>query len=446
MNPLLRLTALLERLRGALWLLPTLGTVSALLLGTILTEVELEPESPLRPLLFSGDTDGARTLLSIVAGSMITLTGTVFSLTVVALQLAAGQYSPRLLRNFLRDRGNQVTLAVFVATFAYAVAVLRRIRGVESSNVPSLAITVGMFLVLVSIGMLVYFLHHLTESIRLEDVIRRARRSAVAVVEEIYPDPVDPDDAPPSLPEVPDGALEIPVPTTGYLQAVAANRLLEIACATGTVLRLRPVIGTILTQGTVLGWAWPLDGSAIIDEDTLVEKVRQTVRIGFERTQQQDVALGIRQLVDVAVKALSPGVNDPTTAVDVIGQLSTVLARLTSRRLDQRLRFHEGVLRVALPRPGYPAYLDLAVGQIRRYGANEPAVVIALLRLLLDLARLARTTEAHDAVQREARLVLEDAEREVAQPADLEPLRALAELVERNRLGGESEPEPTTAG
>lgn len=446
MNPFLRLSALAEKLRGSLWVLPALATTAALILGTVLANVGVDSTSRVGRLLYSGDADGARVLLSTVAGSMITLTGTVFSLTVVALQIASGQFSPRLLRNFLRDRGNQVTLAVFVATFAYALAVLRTIRGVETAVVPSLAITVGMVLVLASIGMLVYFLHHLTESIRLEDVIRETRRSAIRVVDNVYPDRVDGEEAP-ALPEPPDDALEIAVPRSGYLQAIDADSLLETACTAGAVVRTRHTIGTPLTEGTVLAWAWPHPGGSLkCDTEQLADDVRGAVGIGFERTQRQDVALGLRQLADIAVKALSPGVNDPTTAVDVLGQIGAVLARLIVRRLGDRLCYEDGELRVAIPRPDYAGYLDLALGQIRRYGASEPVVGETLLRLLLDLGRLARTPEAHEAVLRQARLVLADAEREVAQRADLEPLHELAGRIEESEVGAALSPESSGTG
>lgn len=440
--------ALSESLRSSLWFLPAIAVVCALVAGTWLSHVEVT-DARLQPLLFTGGASGARQLLATIAGAIITTIGVLFSLTVVALQMAAGQYSPRVMRNFLRDRGNQVVLATFMATFAYAVAVLRMIRdadqGAAETVVPSLAVTVGILLTLVSLGMLVYFIQHITTTIRVEHILREAVRSTMDTIRSVY-GPRSADDPERALPPVPDHAVEVPARRTGHLQAADFARCVEWARDHDLVVRLRPTIGDEIVEGGVLAWAWRRDGAPGPDDhEPVAERLDRAVSIGFERTHQQDVAFGVRQIVDIAVRALSPGVNDPTTAVDAIGSLMGVLSELARRQLGHELAVDDGgVLRVVLPRPGLPEYIDLGCDQIRRYGAAEPAVMAGLLRMLVEVGRLAGTDEERAAVARQSRLIVEDARRETAQPEDLTNLPELADLVTA-ALHGRPRPEPTTA-
>lgn len=443
-----KLGALRERLRASLWVLPTLSVLLALSLGTALTRVDVRPAWS-QGLLFTGTAGGARLILSTVAGAMITTIGVVFSLTVLALQMAAGQYSPRVMRNFLRDRGNQVVLAMFLATFGYSVAVLRVIREQADGQpavVPALAVSVGILLILLSLGTLVYFIQHLTTTIRIESILRDAERTTMATIEAVYGGRVQ-DGSAETLPEVPEHAIEVPALRTGYLQAASPEECVGWAQEHDLVVRLRPAIGHHIVEGAVIAWAWRADGAPPPDDPAqLGRQVDRVISIGFERTSQQDVAFGLRQMVDIALRALSPGVNDPTTAVAAIGGLAQLVTELARRDLSHTLcRDDAGIVRIALPRPQLGDYLDLACDQIRRFGAAEPVVMGRLLRMLIDVARLADTTEARSAVARQARLILEDARRETGQPEDLAALPPLADLVTA-ALGGRAGPEPTSAG
>ena len=438
-----------ERLRSSLWVLPTLAVLFALVLGTALSNLPA-PQGPLRSLLFTGSAEGARSLLSTVAGAMITTIGVIFSLTVLALQMAAGQYSPRVMRNFLRDRGNQVVLAVFLATFAYSVAVLRVIR--QSSDgqkevVPALAVSVGILLILASLGMLVYFIQHLTGTIRVEHILRDAERTTMGTIRAVY-GPRGEDRPGPGMPDVPAAAVAVPARRTGYVQAASPEELIGWAGEHDLVVRYRPTIGAHVVEGAVLAWVWRRDGGPPPEDvEPIAVRVDRPLSIGFERTSQQDVAFGVRQIVDIAVRALSPGVNDPTTAVDAIGSLTGLLTELARRDLGDRIGCDDaGVVRVALPHPSLGQYVDLCCDQIRRYGAHDPAVLSRLLRMLVDVARSVSGSEpeAQAAVGRQARLILADAQREVAQQEDLVDLPQLAEIVAES-LAGKPRPEPTRA-
>lgn len=440
--------ALIEYLRSSLWLLPAIAVLGALVAGTWLSHVEVTA-ARLQPLLFTGGASGARVLLATVAGAIITTIGVLFSLTVVALQMAAGQYSPRVMSNFLRDRGNQLVLAVFLATFAYAVAVLRIVRdgneGAAETVVPSLAVTVGIVLTLMSLGMLVYFIQHITTSIRVEHIMREATRTTMGTIQSVY-GPRSDSRPERSLPPVPADAVEVPARRTGRLQATAFDSCVEWAREHDLVVRIRPAIGDVIVEGGVLAWVWcPARAPAPDAVEPIAQKLDRAMTIGFERTHQQDVAFGIRQIVDIAVRALSPGVNDPTTAVEAIGNLTVVLSELARRHLGDLLCVDDGgILRIALPRPGLAEYTNLGCDQIRRYGAAEPAVMEGLLRMLIDVGRLTRTNEERTAVARQSRLIMEDAERETPQKDDLAKLCELADLVTA-ALQGRPRPEPTTA-
>ena len=437
-----------ERLRSSLWVLPTLAVLFALVLGTALSQVPT-PEGTIRKFLFTGSAEGARSLLSTVAGAMITTIGVIFSLTVLALQMAAGQYSPRVMRNFLRDRGNQVVLAVFLATFAYSVAVLRVIRQSADGQqeiVPALAVSVGILLILASLGMLVYFIQHLTSTIRVEHILRDAERTTMGTIASVY-GPRSAERPGSAMPEVPDAALAVPALRTGYVQAASPEDVAGWARDHDLVVRFRPAIGEHVVDGAVLAWVWRRDGSPPPeDAEPIARRLDRTLSIGFERTSQQDVAFGVRQIVDIAVRALSPGVNDPTTAVDAIGSLTGLLVELARRDLrDLIVTDGAGIVRVALPLPSLGRYVDLCCDQIRRYGAKDPAVLARLLRMLIDVARFAQDPEGRAAVGRQARLILADGMRETAQQEDLADLPALADLVAR-ALEGKPRPEPTRAG
>ena len=455
MNATLRLRAGLERLRVSLWFAPAFAIIAAYSVAGLVARVEV-PDGWMRGVVFAGGAESARELLSTVAGSMITVTGVVFSLTVVALQLASTQYSPRVLRNFLRDPANQIVLAVFLATFAWAIAVLPTIRIAQQGQpeyVPRLAVTLGTILVGLSLGMLVFFIHRLTTSIRIESIMRDARHETIETIDRVHPMAREEAPTEPDVPQPPPSAIAVAVNRSGYFQNTDLGRLLELARKHDAVIAIEPTVGQHLVEGTLLARTWPRNENHRVDAEALQSGISAAVSTGFERTMQEDVGFGIRQLTDIAVKALSPGVNDPTTAVDAIGHLSVIMARLAQRNLDHRVFTDDGdIVRVSVPRPTFDIYLAMCVGQIRRYGAAEPAVIEALYRCLTDVATTSADEQIDDALRREADLLWDDAAREIPQPADLDSLegardalrRALAHA-RRDRLLAPSDPAGPTS-
>ena len=374
---------------------------------------------PRSPLAFQGTPDDARTLLLGITGTMITIIALLLGLAVVALQLSSTQFSPRLLRNFLRDRPNQVVLSAFVATFAYCAAGLYTV-GVSGGNRPAafprLAISGAIVLLFVSLGLLVFFADHLLHSIQVDAIMETVQRNTLAVIEDGLLAGGQ------EAPEVPTWAVPVVSRRSGYVQAVHPQTLLPCAARHGVCLRLRLRVGEHVAAGTTLAWIWRASPDDPAPDPRAFTRVLDSgVRSGFERTLQQDAAFGIRQLVDVACKALSPAVNDPYTAVQAVDHLSVIFCALSQRPLGAHVA-RSGQSVVIVPARRFGDYLAVMCGLIRRYGASEPTVAHALLRLLGNCAAVAGDDpERRAAIEEQARIIVADAEREVAQPTEPRP-------------------------
>jgi uncharacterized membrane protein len=428
-----RREAFREYVSGSLWVRPGIASLAALVAGSVLSRVDVSPGSAMAPFAFQGTADDARNLLIGVTGTVVTVIALVLGLTVVALQLSSTQFSPRLLRSFLRDRPNQVVLSVFVATFSYTAAGLYTV-GVSSGSrtevFPRLAVSGSLVLLFASLAMVVYFADHLAHSIQIDAIMLGIERGALAVLRAASDRPVPAAagaaSREPTSPARPARALAVPARTSGYVQTAHPEVLVDVASRAGVAIELRTRVGEHVVAGTTLAWVWPVrpGGTAVVSQ-ALADDVRAAVRIGFERTLEQDVGLAIRQLADIACKALSPAVNDPYTAVQAIDHLSVVLSELARRPLgNQVYRDPNGSGVVVLTASRFETFLSVPCGQVRRYGAGEPTVSLALLRLLATCGVVLDPTSPRWAtLEREAALVLADAERTIGQPADLVLLR-----------------------
>jgi len=423
-----------EYLRGALWVLPTIAVVLALALGYALSQIEVASTSW---FVFQGTPDDARTLLIAISSTLATVIALVLGLTVVALQLASTQFSPRLLRNFLRDRVNQIVLSVFVATFTYATAGLFTVgvqAGQRVEDYPRLAVSFALVLLFLSLLALVFFVHHLAHSIQIDEVMRNVARSTLHVIDHDLPwqgVTAEPAPSPPAW------AVPVPAYLSGYVQTLHPEVLLALAGDRDVVGAVTTMVGEYVVEGTPLLWLWrPTPDGSAPDPAPFRAALRAAVRVGFERTTEQDVAFGVRQLADIAVKALSPAINDPYTAIQSLEHLGVVLAALARRPLGNHCMYDaSGALRVVVPGRDLSYYLELATGQIRRYGWAEPRVDRALLRVLATTGRFCHEPDDRGLVAHHVALVVEDAERAIAQPADLAPVREHAELVLRELAG-----------
>jgi len=421
----MRREAAVEYLRGSLWAMPTVAIGVALVAGSVLSSITIDPDSSLAVLVFQGTADDARNLLIGIASTMVTVIALVLGLTVVALQLASTQFSPRLLRNFLRDLVNQLTLSSFVATFAYSTAGLYTVgisEGQRTTTYPRLAVSGALVLLFVSMIMLVFFVHHLAHSIQIDQVMADVEHDTLHVVHHSL---ADGDDSA-GRPTVPPRAIPLLASRSGYVQTLHLAGLVGVAARHDAFVALVPMVGEHVIVGTPLAWAWSrAEGGSELGAEAgraLTVGLAHGVRLGFERTAEQDVAFGVRQMADVASKALSPAVNDPYTAVQAVDHLSVILAALATRPLGGRTVVdRNGVSRVHSPGRDWPYFIDLGLGQVRRFGHTEPRVVLALLRVVRDLGTLCpapRRASLHEYV----RVLLDDVQRDIAQPADCAPL------------------------
>ncbi|MDQ0756400.1 DUF2254 domain-containing protein [Arthrobacter sp. B3I4] len=389
-----RVARWMEALRSQLWPLPVAAVVAAVAVGTALPALDAAVDDQVPDtfavLLFTGGPEAARAVLQAISGSLITVTSLTFSLTVVTLQLASSQFSPRLLRTFSSDRFVHATLALFLAAFAFALTVLRSVRAESAGGtqfVPAISVTVAFALAMASVIGLVLFLAHLTREIRVETMMRLVNQETQQTMERVFP--LDrPVRAP--LPPPGPGAFRIRSARSGFLTSLDRASLLDAAVTARMVVRLDYGPGSSLVRGVPFATAWPdAPGTAVRpdDREKLGEAVAASIVTGFERTNVQDVGFGFRQLVDVAVRALSPGINDPTTAVHVIGHLSVLLCSLVERDPGpELLTDDDGRVRAVIAFPGFEELLDAAVDQPTHYGMADAAVAARLLTLLQEIS------------------------------------------------------------
>lgn len=399
----MQLRALLERLQVQMWFIPALFGVMAVVAAVALVAVDETVDFQAGEVwfLFSGNADGARAVLSTIATAMLTFTGLVFTVTMLVLQQASSQHSPRVMRTFLRDRKNQVVLGLFVATFLFTLLVLRQTRGDGGDGgefVPGLSIFVAFTLLIASVGAFIFYIDHMANAIRATTILDNITAETLAALDRLFPEPVgepagdEPAQARPT--EEPVGRIS--AGRSGVITALDVDRLMAAAATSGSgdrFVEMLPMVGEYVTERTDVFLAW-----GEWDDDDL-EQLADAINTGSERTFQQDMAFGLRQLVDVALRALSPALNDPTTAVQALDRIDEILQRLTDRSIPDRVRRDaKGTARLLLPRPGWDDYVLLAVEEIRLAGGQQAQVLRRLRKLLLGL--LDGTPEQRQAVLR----------------------------------------------
>jgi uncharacterized membrane protein len=357
---------------------------------------------------FSRGPEGSRAVLSTVAASMMTIASVTFSITIVALQLASSQFGPRLLRNFMRDRGNQVAIGTFIATFTYCLLVLRTVNGTESEQfVPHMSVTVGLLLALASVGVLIYFIHHSAESIQAENVIATVSNELRGAIDKLYPQQLgnNPSDDASEL-QLPatfeQDSVPIRSPRSDYLQAIDVNKLLKLAVDNNCLFSVDVRPGKFCFEGDLLVRAWPPDQI----NDKVTKEVCDGFYFGSRRTLSQDVEFAIDQLVEIAVRALSPGINDPNTAINCVDRLGAALCTLSNRDFPSRFRHDDaGHLRVVTDVSTIAGIVDAAFDQIRQASRENASVTIRLLETLRAVAGHVCNEDFRGALRRQAEAV-----------------------------------------
>ena len=418
---LANLDYLLDRLQTTFWLVPGTMAIAAIIVAlgmlwldtTPLAEAIGEWTAP-----SAVGADGARLVLSTIAGSMITVASLVFSMTLVALTLAASNIGARLLDSYIASRVNQVALGLFLATFLYSLIVLRAVIDDRSMTfVPHLSVSLAMLLAILSFGWLIYFIHDLAKSIQVDNVVARVSgelRTALARM----PDPGPDGSAQAALhQEVRAGMPRCPVNAggSGYIQAIDAHGLVELARAHDVIIEMRRRAGQFVIPTSALA---AVAGTSELDE-RLGEQIRNKVILGPKRTATQDIEFSIAQLVEIAARALSPGVNDFYTAIACVDHLAAALAVVLEKGLPSNLLHDEvGRLRVELHPLAFEDLADAAFNAIRQDARNNVAVSIRLLEGLTMLATCAPTGAERDVLGRHGRLITADALRETENDKD----------------------------
>ncbi|WP_111642598.1 DUF2254 domain-containing protein [Marinimicrobium alkaliphilum] len=418
LNKLIHTDVILDRLRSSMWVVP-IG-ILVLMIAAAHGLLHLDSQLELDLGMAGADIDGARGMLQAVATSMVTVAGVVFSLTLLVLSQASAQYSPRVLRNFLRDRVNQSVLGVFLGVYAYCLTVLRGMGG-DAGDMPGLTIMGGLVAALGSVVYLVYFFHHIAESLQLENILKGIEAETLTVIARIYPQGVDvPDDEDTELGgESGPWAQKVKGTEAGYIQHIDIRSLLDIAERLDTVIYVPHCVGDFIVHGKVL--AEVAAGPTL--EESKLEAISCAFSLGVQRSIHQDPAFGIRQLADVATKALSPGVNDTTNAIMALDRISVLMTELSARCLPHRRRMVGDKVRLIVSRPSFGDLLGLSFDQMRQWGSANPAVLYRLLDVLGDLVTVSASTRRRASIQEYAGRVLATAEAHIKEPEDLRRLQ-----------------------
>jgi uncharacterized membrane protein len=356
---------------------------------------------------------------------MITLAGVVFSMTLVVLSLASSQLGPRLLRNFMRDTTTQAVLGTFVSTFLYCLLVLRTIRRAEDNAfVPHLSVALGVFFAVLSVGVVIYFIHHVSISIQVNESVARVANELVEELDRLFPhkigetDEVSPSEEPDAefLERLETEGQPVGCERDGYVQFIDFDALVKLAKRVDVVFRLEREAGDYTVAGRPLVLVWPSDRV----DDALRTRVNAAFVLGNQRTMGQDIEFGLNQLVEVAVRALSPGLNDPFTAVACVDHIGSALCRLAAReRPSPYRRDNDGKLRAIARFAAFPTLADAAFNQIRQYSRSSPALMIRLLETIAVVADFVQRPEDRAALVRHADMIVRGARQGLSEPEDL---------------------------
>jgi uncharacterized membrane protein len=442
-----KLKQLWSNLRSTFWFLPFLIVLTSIFYAVVLIETDYAGRDRWLaqwPRIFGVGAEGARDMLATLAGSMMSVMSITFSMTLLALALVSSQYTSRILRNFMRSRVTQVTLGIFAGIFVYCLIVLHSIRTGDAPFVPSLAVFFAFVLALGGIAVLVFFIHHIASSIQASSIIASVAQETIAAIDRLFPEKLGhgPDNAEgeeneqllPSLDER--TWYAVPAEASGYIQSVDKDAMLRLAQGRKTIVRMEHGVGAFVVQNAALAslaLAYPPDQETI-------SALNGVYGISPHRTVEQDPAFGIRQVVDMALKALSPGVNDTSTAVMCVDYLTTILARLACRQFPPSHRYEGETLRVIAIVPAFEGLLGEAFDQIRGSAQGNVAVMARMLGAIDTIASLTTSPRRRKALHEQAQWITDLAERtlkSVHDRAQIERrLTGVREKIESQRSAG----------
>jgi uncharacterized membrane protein len=423
-----------EVLRTSLWFVPAVEVIAAIglfALTTVLDRAAYRGELTVPSWVISGTADPARQILTSIAAAVITVVGVVFSIILVTLTLASTQFGPRMLRNFIRDRGTQLTLGTFVATFVYSVLVLVSIGpGSHGDFVPHIGVTITLGLMVADLAVLIYFIHHTAISIQLPQVIASIAADLTEAIEvQGGPEPADTREEGPSAVELLTRAETaggvLLAPASGYLQFIKHQNLVRLAAEADAVIFLEHRPGHFIVRGHQVATVWPPEAAPVVRR-----KLGRAHIIGSHRTLTQDVSFGIDQLVEIAIRALSPAVNDPFTAMTCIDWLGENLCKVVAGWHPARVhRDQAGYIRVIAAEPAYDRLVQRAFEKIRQSSLGMPAVMIRELEALARIMAETANEGQRRVLLEQAAMIDRASERSVPEAADRADVRRRYEAV-----------------
>jgi len=408
-------------MRTSFWFVPSVIVAVSIVLAVVLIGADSTGSDQWLarwPRVFGAGAAGARGMLSTIAGSMMTVVGVTFSMVLVTLALASSQYTSRILRTFMRDRATQVVLGIFAGIFTYCLIVLRTIRGSDEGGfVPTLAVAFGVVLAIGGISVLIFFIHHIASSIQASSIIASVADETLLAIDRIFPgklgnEPPDNDKVEALHPVENRNWQAVPSKGNGYIQNVDDATLLRLARQHKTIVRMERGIGEFVVHGATLA-SLALEGPSAKE---IVAALQSAYSIDRHRTLEQDSAFGIRQIVDMALRALSPGINDTTTAVMCVDYLTAILGRAASRTIPSSQRYEDGELRVIAIGPTFAGLVAGSFDQIRSSAQGNVAIMLRMLGALQTIASLTSNPGRRRTLAEQVQYVAELAERSLESP------------------------------
>lgn len=420
-----------NELKSTFWFVPVLIIVISvqMAMGFVYLDGQTNlSHEGLQRFFFVSSADSARSILSTISGAMIGVAGTVFSVTLVALTLASSQFGPRLIKNFMYVTLNQVVLGSYVSTYLYCLIVLNSIRGTNGETfIPSISILLAIFIAVVNIILLIVFIHQIAMSIQANKVISDIHDYISSQIDTLFPIGIG-EESDAENKELADAAksqfdttISVKSEKSGYLQYIDSNLLLDIMTSENSLLELNVKPGDYMVRNIEIGKIYH---SSEADDDKF-KNVRRHFIIGKSRTSQQDFEFSIHQMVEIASRALSTGVNDPFTAIACIDNLTATMCSLAQIDFPSKYRFDkENDLRVIAVTLTFEGVLDAAFNQIRQFSAGSPAVIIRLMESLITISQFTTSVSDNNAVKRHAKMVLNVGKESIKEEMDLEDLLA----------------------
>lgn len=441
-----RILHLLELISTKFWIIPLLCLFIAALAAYVNITIDKAffpyDESLYSFLFYFSDAETLRTILTTTAGSLLGVAGVSFSVTITSLVLASQQYGPRLLRNFMQDTFNQAVIGIFISTFLYCMLILQFTSQMEASKfTPIVSMVTVLLLVMIDLLLLVLYIHHIANSIQVDTIISGVYEELKARLERLFPNKQDETSHLPALNEQREDLSEqfdssgkpIYARHSGYLQAVDSNGLFNLACEKNVALKVYFTAGDYLLQGSEL--ASCLQADEAFDEEAarlLESRINDHFIVGDTRTAEQDAKYAIRQLVEVALRALSPGINDPFTATTCIDRLGSAMVMIIDRQFPNTQHFDDDThLRLQLKSYSFASLLGTAFNQIRQNCIGHVEVVIKLLEILAKLAEQANNEAHKTAIRKQAEAIFTASEASTIIPQDLAVIKQEYEKVRR---------------